>query len=101
MSEMYKKCWEYAKHVAEEVEAYYNGTTNKDGEKEGKIAMEVCIVNTIKRLKNGEGWQIMRRCRTGYDHVFPGVLLTLDEATKICNNNSFKIIAIGDYWECL
>lgn len=36
MSEMYKKCWEYAKHVAEGIEAYYNGTTNKDGE-------EVCL----------------------------------------------------------
>ena len=32
MNEMYKECWEYAKHVAEEVEAYYNGTAKEDGE---------------------------------------------------------------------
>ena len=32
MSEMYNECREYAKHVAEEIEAYYNGTTNEDGE---------------------------------------------------------------------
>ena len=32
MPEMYNECREYAKHVAEEIEAYYNGTTNEDGE---------------------------------------------------------------------
>lgn len=32
MNEMYRKCWEYAKRVAEEAEAYYNGTTNEEGE---------------------------------------------------------------------
>ena len=32
MSEMKNECREYAKHVAEEIEAYYNGTTNEDGE---------------------------------------------------------------------
>ena len=32
MSEMKNECREYAKHVAEEIEAYYNGTINEDGE---------------------------------------------------------------------
>ena len=32
MSEMYNECWEYAKHVAEEIEAYYNRTANEEGE---------------------------------------------------------------------
>ena len=32
MSEMKNECREYAKHVAEEIEAYYNGTTNENGE---------------------------------------------------------------------
>ena len=32
MNEMYKECLEYAKRIAEEIEAYYNGTTNEDGE---------------------------------------------------------------------
>ena len=29
MSEMYNECREYAKHVAEEIEAHYNGTANE------------------------------------------------------------------------
>ena len=32
MSEMYNECWEYAKHVAEEIEVYYHGTANEDGD---------------------------------------------------------------------
>ena len=32
MSEMKNECREYAKHVAEEIEAYYNSTINEDGE---------------------------------------------------------------------
>ena len=32
MSEMGNECREYAKHVAEEIEAYYDGTINEDGE---------------------------------------------------------------------
>ena len=32
MNEMYKECLEYAKHVAEELETYYNGTANEEGE---------------------------------------------------------------------
>ena len=32
MKEMYNECREYAKHVAEEIEAYYHGTVNEDGE---------------------------------------------------------------------
>ena len=32
MSKMNNECREYAKRIAEEAEAYYNGTTNEDGE---------------------------------------------------------------------
>ena len=32
MNEMYNECREYAKRIAEEIEAYYNGTANEDGE---------------------------------------------------------------------
>ena len=63
--------------------------------------MEVCIVNTVERLKNGKGWQIMKRCGSGYDHVFPGKMFTLDDAKKECAKNDFVIIAIGDLWQCL
>ena len=32
MKEMYNECREYAKRIAEEIEAYYNGTANEGGE---------------------------------------------------------------------
>ena len=35
MSEMKTECREYAKRVAEEIEVYYNGTINEDGEEVG------------------------------------------------------------------
>ena len=35
MSKMENECREYAKRVAEEIEAYYNGTINEDGEEVG------------------------------------------------------------------
>lgn len=35
MSKMNNECREYAKRIAEEAEAYYNGTTNEDGEEVG------------------------------------------------------------------
>ena len=63
--------------------------------------MEVCIVNTIERLKDGKGWQIMKRAGSGYNHVFPGALYTMEEAANICNENNFQVVAIGDFWECL
>ena len=44
--------------------------------------MEVCIVNTVGRFRNSKGWQIMRRSGSGYIHVFPGQMFTLDDAKK-------------------
>ena len=63
--------------------------------------MEVCIVNTVERLKNGRGWQVMRRAGFGYNHIFPGVLYTLEEAVDICNSKGFRVVAVGDFWQCL
>ena len=63
--------------------------------------MKVCIVNTVERLKNGKGWQIMKRSGTGYDHIFPGKMFTLDDAKKECAKNNFTIIAVGDFWQCI
>ena len=62
--------------------------------------MEVCIVNTVGRFRNSKGWQIMRRSGSGYIHVFPGKMFTLADAKKECARNNFKIIAIGDFWQC-
>ena len=62
--------------------------------------MEVCIVNTVERFKNGKGWQIMRRVSCGFNHVFPGVLFTLDEARRVCTERGFGVVAVGDMWQC-
>ena len=44
MSKMENECREYAKHVAEEIEAYYNGTTNEDEE---EVSLYDYVVNTL------------------------------------------------------
>lgn len=63
--------------------------------------MEVCIVNIVSCFKDSKGWQIMRRAGSGYNHVFPGVLYTKEEATNVCNNKGFRVVAVGDFWQCL
>lgn len=60
---------------------------------------EVCIVHIIEQSMRG--WQIMKKCRCGFNHVFPGVLFTLEEAQNACRKHDFKIVAIGDIWQCL
>ena len=62
--------------------------------------MEVCIINTVERFRNSKGWQIMKRSGSGYYHVFPGKMFTLDDAKKECAKNDFVIIAIGNFWKC-
>lgn len=63
--------------------------------------MQVCVVNTVTHLKNGRGWQVMRRVGSGYNHIFPGILYTLEEAVDVCNGNNYQIVAVGDFWQCL
>ena len=63
--------------------------------------MEVCIVNTVGRFRNSKGWQIMKRIGSGYIHICPGQMFTLDDAKKECARNNFVIIAVGDFWQCL
>ena len=61
--------------------------------------MDVCIVHTIEWHE--KGYQIMRRAESGFDHVFPGVLFTLDEAKAECAKYNYNIVAVGGMWECL
>lgn len=63
--------------------------------------MEVCIVNTVERLKNGKGWQVMQRAGSGYNHIFPGVMYTKEKAMNVCNNKGLRVVAVGDFWQCL
>lgn len=61
--------------------------------------MNVCIIN--RELNRDKQYQIMTKCGTGFNHVYPGKLFTLEQAKTICNENNFNIIAIGDIWQCL
>lgn len=60
--------------------------------------MDVCIVHTIEREKRG--WQVMRRINCGLAHI-ERELLTLEEAIAYCNENNYKIVAVGDFWQCV
>ena len=60
--------------------------------------MDVCIVHMVERKKRG--WQIMKRVSCGFNHVFPGVLFTLDEARNVCRDHCFDVVAVGDLWQC-
>ena len=61
--------------------------------------MDVCIVHTIERKERG--WQVMKRISYGFNHVFPGVLFTLDEAWNVCRERGFNVVAVGDLWQCV
>ena len=75
-------------------------TTKNQIKKRGlKMGKDVCIVHMIER--DEKGWQIMKRTRSGFNHVFPGVLFTLDEARDACRKHGFNVIATGDMWQCL
>ena len=63
------------------------------------LRMDVCIVHMIERKE--QGWQIMKRTWCGFNHVFPGVLFTLDEARNECRERGFNVVATGDLWQCV
>lgn len=59
----------------------------------------------IQELENYRGrteqrFMIMMRTasRNGLNHVFPGTTLTLEQAVKTCQDNGWKIEAIGDFY---
>ena len=60
--------------------------------------MDVCIVHIVERKERG--WQIMKRAPCGFNHVFPGVLFTLNEARNVCRDHGFDVVAVGDLWQC-
>ena len=60
---------------------------------------EVCIVHTVEWSK--KGWQVMKRNGSGFIHVFPGVLFTLEEARNVCTEQNFDVVVTGDMWQCL
>ena len=49
---------------------------------------KVCIMD--QQLKGDKHYQIMRRDRYGFAHVFPGKLFTLEEAQAECEKTDLK-----------
>lgn len=58
--------------------------------------MNVCIID--QGINHRKRYQIMVQVGSGFNHLFPGKLFTLEQAKAICNDN---IAAIGTVWECL
>ena len=46
-------------------------------------------------------YQIMGRQYSGYWHIFPGQLFTLEGAKAKCEEIGATVVAVGDEWECL
>ena len=59
---------------------------------------KVCIIDRCLCIE--QHYQIMRRDRYGFSHVFPGKLFTLEEAQAECKKQGFEVVAIGDIWQC-
>lgn len=61
--------------------------------------MNVCIID--QGINHEKRHQIMVQVGSGFNHLFPGKLFTLEQAKAICNDNNYNIAAIGTVWECL
>lgn len=60
--------------------------------------MDVYIIN--QELNRAKKFQIMLNQKNAFYHIFPGELFTLEEAKNICDKNGFKVVKIGNIWQC-
>ena len=61
--------------------------------------MNVYIID--QELRRNAQYQIMVKRGSGFFHVYPGQLFTLEKAIDICNANNYTIIKTGTLWECI
>ena len=61
--------------------------------------MNVYIIN--QEFNHAKQYQIMILNNCGFSHVYPGKLLTLEEAQTICKQNNFTVIKIGTIYQCI
>ena len=61
--------------------------------------MDVVIIN--RELNREKQFQIMYQSGAGFNHVYAGNLLTLEQAKALCEENHFNIVAIGTIWQCI
>ena len=59
----------------------------------------VVIIN--RELNRDRQYQIMYQSGSGFNHVIPGNLFTLEQAKAICKENNFNVVAVGTIWECI
>lgn len=61
-----------------------------------------CFEREVALVKRPSGeYQIMGRQYSGFWHIFPGQLFTLEEAKAKCEEIGATVVAVGDEWECL
>ena len=61
--------------------------------------MKVCIIDTER--PHEKRYQIMAMDSYGFNHIYPGKMFYLEQAKEICKINNFKVIAVGNMWQCL
>lgn len=60
--------------------------------------MDVYIIN--QKINHIKRYQIMTAAGSGFNHLYPGKMFSLNEAIKTCGENGYTIKAIGDIWHC-
>ena len=60
--------------------------------------MNVCIINT--EHQHEKHYQIMVPVRSGFNHVYPGKLFTIEQAQQLCIDNNFTVLKIGTLYQC-
>ena len=61
--------------------------------------MDVFIIN--QEFRTNAKYQIMVKRGSGFFHVFPGELFTIEKAIETCRANNFTVIKTGTLWECI
>lgn len=63
---------------------------------------DVYIVDREKLIGCGDKhYQVMCKMDYGLYHLFPRKVMTLSEATRICEENDFEVVKTGTAFECL
>lgn len=61
--------------------------------------MKVCIIDT--EVNHDKRFQIMVNKGTAFTHLFPGLLFSLCDAQRICEENNLEVSATGTLWQCI
>ena len=61
--------------------------------------MQVYIID--RELRTKAKYQIMVKQGSGFYHVYPGKLFTMEKAIETCSENNLTVIKTGTLWECI